>query len=133
MENFLDGVACRVEMALDGFDEIVIRNRLRDIHTAAELIAAFFLRSNVIKITLLLFQTHVAKPEDAFELWSDTVAKVRQRERFDVQRIGARQNRIGVLMFPIFFQSDGALFRNNELRSVLKTLEPASDAPQSGL
>src|SRR5437899_1278237 len=99
----------------------------------SELVAALLFGRDVFKIPLLLLQTHVAKPEDAFELGSNAVAKFRQREGLDVQGVGARQSRIGALMFAIFFQRDGAVFGNNELRSVLKTLQPASDAPQSGL
>ena len=57
----------------------------------SELIAAFFFGGDVFEVALLLFEAHVAELQQLFELRPDAFAKVRQRQRLDVHRVGARQ------------------------------------------
>ena len=98
----------------------------------AESVNAFFFRGDVFEIALLLLEAHAAKPHLALELWSDSFAKVRESEGFDVEGVGARESRILVLVFAILFERDRPVFGDDELRAVLKSFEFAGDAPETG-
>ncbi len=63
---------------------------------------------------------------------SDSFAKVRKRECFDVERVGAWELRLGLLVFAILLERDGTIFGDDELRAVLKRFEFAGDAPEAG-
>src|SRR6185503_12950233 len=98
----------------------------------AQFVAAFFFRGDVFEIALLLFETHRAETELSLELRADAFAETRQRERFDVERVGTRETGIGVLVFTVLFERDRSILRDDELRAILVSFEFAGDAPQPG-
>src|SRR5947207_10690515 len=86
----------------------------------SELIDALFFRGDVFEITLLLLEAHVTELQILFELWPDAIAKTRQRQRLDVERERARQQRIATEIFTILFDRDRFVFRDYKLRAILK-------------
>ena len=80
----------------------------------------------------MLFDAHIAESHQSFELRPNSFTKIRQRDCFDVERVGARQLWFGFLMFAILFERDRPVFGDDELRAILKGLEFAGDAPETG-
>src|SRR6266849_853487 len=80
-----------------------------------KLIDTLFFSSDVFQIALLLFEPHVTKPQIFFQLWPDAIAKAGQRQRLNVQRERARQDRLSVLMLAIFLDGDGFVFGDDKL------------------
>src|SRR5262249_21370083 len=98
----------------------------------AERVTALFFGGDVFEITLLLFDAHVAESCEAFELRADSFAEVRQRDRLDVERVGAWQLWFGFLLFAILVSGDGFVSRDYELRAILEHLDFAGDSPETG-
>src|SRR6185436_12842224 len=86
---------------------------------SAEGVTTLFFCGDVFEVTLLLFDAHVAESHRAFELRSDALAKVGERECFDVEGVGARELRFGVLVLAILFDRDREIFGDDELRTIL--------------
>ncbi len=63
---------------------------------------------------------------------ADSFAEVRERDRFDVESVGAWELRFGFLMFAILLDRDRSILGDDELRAILKGFEFAGDTPETG-
>ena len=78
-----------------------------------------------------MFDAHVAETHQSLELRPDSFAKIGEGDGFDIERVRARQVWIRFLMLPILIERDWSILGDDELRSVLKRLEFAGDAPET--
>src|SRR5207253_2256677 len=74
------------------------------------LVEPLFLGSGIFHVALLLFEPHVAAPQLFFQFWSDALTKTGKRKCLYVNSEGARQNRLCLLVLPIFFNSYRLVF-----------------------